>query len=270
MGVYYEDIPPTLQEWIPKQKMFWVATAPLSSTGHINVSPKGGQYFGLIDNKTFWYNDISGSGSETIAHLYEPGNARIVIMFSEFVGAPRIVRLWGHGRVLERGTSAYDRIVAEQNIKTLAGTRSIIVVDVHQVGSSCGWSVPYYEFKDFRPTLNRFYEKKAEKFAAGNPEESMERYWALKNSWSVDLLPASKTGQETMKSVGITPLTKFVGPNAPRGYDRNGFTLLHLWLTAIVCLALGALMATFGPAVSRGSMPTPLRDLTLRLCERVS
>ena len=63
----------------------------------VNVSPKGGKYFGLIDDKTFWYMDLSGSGNETISHLHEPNNGRITIMFNAFDGPPRIVRLWGKG-----------------------------------------------------------------------------------------------------------------------------------------------------------------------------
>jgi hypothetical protein len=95
MGVFYETIPQSLIDWIREQKVFWVATAPLSKAGHINVSPKGGQYFGVIDEKTFWYHDLSGSGNETISHLYE--NGRITIMLNAFEGAPKIVRLWGYG-----------------------------------------------------------------------------------------------------------------------------------------------------------------------------
>lgn len=98
MGAFYEDIPDNIYEWILKQRMLWVATAPLSAKGHINVSPKGGEYFGLIDKSTFWYMDLSGSGCETISHLRE--NGRITVMFNAFEGAPRIVRLWGHGKRL--------------------------------------------------------------------------------------------------------------------------------------------------------------------------
>ncbi|KAF5012195.1 hypothetical protein F66182_15282, partial [Fusarium sp. NRRL 66182] len=90
MGKFYETIPETLYTWILTQKIFWVATAPLSGTGHVNVSPKGGPYFGLLDNKTFWYLDMTGSGSETISHIYEPGNGRVTIMFNAFEGPPRI------------------------------------------------------------------------------------------------------------------------------------------------------------------------------------
>jgi hypothetical protein len=57
----------------------------------------GGKYFGVIDEKTFWYHDLTGSGNETISHLHEPKNGRITIMFNAFEGAPKIVRLWGYG-----------------------------------------------------------------------------------------------------------------------------------------------------------------------------
>lgn len=97
MGTFHEEIPDHIYQWILLQKMLWVATAPLSKSGHINVSPKGGEYFGLIDNKTFWYMDLTGSGSETISHLRE--NGRITVMFNEFSGSPRIVRLWGYGEL---------------------------------------------------------------------------------------------------------------------------------------------------------------------------
>lgn len=63
----------------------------------VNVSPKGGPYFGLVDEKTFWYMDLTGSGNETISHLHEPSNGRITIMFNAFDGPPKIVRLWGKG-----------------------------------------------------------------------------------------------------------------------------------------------------------------------------
>jgi hypothetical protein len=111
MGVFYETIPQSLISWIREQKVFWVATAPLSSSGHVNVSPKGGQYFGVIDEKTFWYHDLTGSGNETISHLLEPNNGRITIMLSAFEGAPKIVRLWGRGEC----PSTFWRYILETN-----------------------------------------------------------------------------------------------------------------------------------------------------------
>jgi hypothetical protein len=85
MGVFYETIPNSLIPWIKEQQMFWVGTAPLSGSGHINISPKGGQNFGVLDERTFWYMDLTGSGVETHAHLHEQGNGRICVMVRVFL-----------------------------------------------------------------------------------------------------------------------------------------------------------------------------------------
>ncbi|KAI0102701.1 hypothetical protein GGR51DRAFT_526694 [Nemania sp. FL0031] len=55
MVSFHETIPDSSISWILTQKIFWVATAPLSGSGHVNVSPKSGDhFFGLIDNKRYW------------------------------------------------------------------------------------------------------------------------------------------------------------------------------------------------------------------------
>jgi len=101
MGTFYETIPASLIPWILAQHVIWIASAPLSGNGHVNVSPKGGPYFGIVDEKTFWYMDLTGSGVETLAHLLEPGNGRVTVMLNAFSGPPRIVRMWGKGVPLE-------------------------------------------------------------------------------------------------------------------------------------------------------------------------
>ena len=64
MGKFYDEIPQSHFEWIKKQRMFWVATAPLSVQGHINVSPKGtADCFHVVNSKQVWYEDLSGSGN---------------------------------------------------------------------------------------------------------------------------------------------------------------------------------------------------------------
>ncbi|KAJ3528809.1 hypothetical protein NM688_g7942 [Phlebia brevispora] len=98
MGHFYDEIPndAKLIEWIREQKLLHVATAPLNG-GHVNVSPKGQDTFVLVNRKACWYLDLTGSGNETISHLYEPGNARMTILFQAFEGAPRLLRLFGKG-----------------------------------------------------------------------------------------------------------------------------------------------------------------------------
>ncbi|PSN75632.1 hypothetical protein BS50DRAFT_541738 [Corynespora cassiicola Philippines] len=229
MGVFYETIPDSLRQWILDQKMLWVATAPLSPDAHINISPKGGEYFGILDERTFWFMDLTGSGVETHAHLHEPGNGRICVMFMAFEGSPRIIRLWGKGIPIENGTKEFDAFVAQQGVKLIPGSRSIIKVEIHQVASSCGFSVPFYEFKGFRRTLNEIFEKKQKAYESGKETESMDRYWAWKSQLSIDGLPGMKRGYEYAQRNQIAPLKKMVGkyaPDAPR--TSNNITMVQL------------------------------------------
>jgi hypothetical protein len=130
MGAFYETIPPSVLKWILEQKVFWVATAPLSSTGHINISPKGGQYFGILNPTTFWYLDLTGSGIETLSHLHEEGNGRITVLFNAFEGPPQILRLWGKGEVLEYGSRKFNDFVGENMVDAIAGTRAVVLVHI--------------------------------------------------------------------------------------------------------------------------------------------
>src|SRR5215213_1794764 len=106
MGKVFEGITPELAKWIKKQKMFFVATAPLSADGHINCSPKGLDSFRIINSDTVAYQDLTGSGIETIAHIQE--NKRIVLMFCAFNGPPKIVRLHGHGEAVLPGDKDFE------------------------------------------------------------------------------------------------------------------------------------------------------------------
>ncbi|KAI0520972.1 pyridoxamine phosphate oxidase family protein [Xylaria bambusicola] len=249
MGAFYEEIPENVMEWIVKQKVFWVSTAPLSRHGHVNVSPKGGDCFGVPDRRTFWYMDMTGSGNETISHLSEPGNGRITILFNAFEGPPRILRLWGKGRVLEYGTPAFDEIVARENIKTMPGTRSVIVVDIHQVGTSCGYQVPFFSFVDYRRVLEEHFKKKVDRYENGKEEDSMDRYWALKNAYSMDGLPGMRRALKAGKEYSVAPIQKMVGRMAVKngGLSNNGD--LHVAYVVIALLAvLVAILAATHPA----------------------
>ena len=94
-GVDAMDFKSTIGEkeaaFIDAQQMFFVATAPLSAEGHVNLSPKGLSSFARLDEKRVAYIDLGGSGIETHAHLRE--NGRICIMFCAFEGKPMILRL---------------------------------------------------------------------------------------------------------------------------------------------------------------------------------
>jgi hypothetical protein len=63
MGKFFDEIPDFLVHWMEKQELFWVASAPLSPDGHVNISPKGVHgSFHIVNANKVWYQDLSGSG----------------------------------------------------------------------------------------------------------------------------------------------------------------------------------------------------------------
>jgi hypothetical protein len=192
--------------------------------------------------------DLTGSGIETHAHLHEPGNARICIMFIAFDGPPRIVRLWGKGKVMENGTPAFDTFVQDHKVPLKPGSRSIIVIDIDQCATSCGFSVPYYDFKGHRPILDDFFEKKDAKFRAGDEKESMDRYWAWKSQLSIDGLPGMKRGYEFAQKNGVKPLKKMVGKAGERVEkgalgQKERIGIVHLLMVLVLGIVIGGALA---------------------------
>jgi len=68
MGKQYTRIDARLKSWIDRQRMFFVATAPLAGDGLINCSPKGLDSFLVLGPRRVAYVDVGGSGIETVAH----------------------------------------------------------------------------------------------------------------------------------------------------------------------------------------------------------
>lgn len=67
MGKIYERIDDRLRDWIGRQPLFFVGTAPLAGDGRVNVSPKGPiGTLRVLDERTVAYLDMVGSGAEAI------------------------------------------------------------------------------------------------------------------------------------------------------------------------------------------------------------
>jgi hypothetical protein len=167
MGKVHEHIDAKLADWIGRQRLFFVATAP-GEGGHVNVSPKGPiGTFRVLDELTVEYDDHVGSGAETIAHLQ--ANGRICVMFCAFDGPPRIVRLHGRGEVLAAEDPG-------------DGVRGVIRVHVDRVSDSCGYGVPLLEYVGERP--------QREAWLAAKGPEGVRAYVGEKNAVSIDGLRA--------------------------------------------------------------------------------
>ena len=101
----------------------------------------------------------------------------------------------------------------------------------------------------FRNTLTEHFRKMDERYKAGKQSDSMDRYWAYKNAWSMDGLPGMKRGVQCGSKEKVEPLKKMVGPLAPlNGKYRSpdGFRLEYVVLVALMSFLLGALMMLYG------------------------
>jgi hypothetical protein len=177
MGQQFPEISDKHREFIERQKIFFVASAP--PKGRVNVSPKGVGSFRVLGPRSVAYLDCTGSGSETRAHLAVSGDKRLTIMFCAFEGDPVILRLYGQGRSLMRGTPEYAALIHQ--FEEISGARQIVRLAVEMVQASCGMGVPLFDYREDRQNLVRYWEKQG----GGN----LKKYWGLMNQRSIDGLP---------------------------------------------------------------------------------
>ncbi|KAK8193103.1 pyridoxamine phosphate oxidase family protein [Phyllosticta capitalensis] len=221
MPKFYDSISDDLKTWLLSQPIFFVASAPLTGA-HINLSPKGltSQSLAVLGPNQVAYLDATGSGCETISHIYE--NGRVTLMACSFGRVPRIMRLFCTGRVIEKGAQDdYEAWLKRTGIKHgVDACRAVIVLDVFKVQTSCGYGVPIVNSSSTsspprpsspsnaadpeaqsqpphphdafteRPTLNNF----ARKLAAKNPNATLN-YQVENNVRSLDGCPGLRTAR---------------------------------------------------------------------------
>src|SRR4051794_33833805 len=166
------------RNFIARQHIFFTASA--AEGARVNLSPKPVEAFRVLGDNAVAYLDRTGSGNETAAHLLADG--RLTIMFCSFEGAPLILRLYGRGRALHRGSDAYARLLAESfGGDEPIGARQTVVLDVDLVQTSCGFGVPLFDYQGERRNLDRWTEAKG--------EEGIKAYQRENNARSMDGLP---------------------------------------------------------------------------------
>ncbi|MEL6386699.1 MAG: pyridoxamine 5'-phosphate oxidase family protein [Pseudomonadota bacterium] len=178
MGKIYDHLDDRLIDFIRAQKMFFVATAPLGGDGHVNLSPKGYDSFAVLGpNKVAWL-DLGGSGIETLAHLKE--NGRITVMFCAFEGKANILRLYGDGEAVQFDDPRIPELLA--HFPAFEKARSIVIIDVTRIADSCGWGVPFYDFKSERDQLSRTWDHMYEK----DGDAAVAKVFVEQNAESID------------------------------------------------------------------------------------
>ncbi|MFE2755535.1 pyridoxamine 5'-phosphate oxidase family protein [Actinosynnema sp. NPDC059335] len=183
MGKTYERIDGRLRRFIEDQPVFFTATAPLSADGHVNLSPKGRKgTWRVLDERRVAYLDFGGSHAETIAHLRE--NGRITLMWCAFDGPPNIVRVHGTGEPVFRDDPRFAELVAGFGDADGSALRAVVVVTAKLISDTCGFAVPFMDYRGERTLHEEYFDRKS--------EEEFAQYCEKKefNGVSIDGLPA--------------------------------------------------------------------------------
>ncbi|MGF1432208.1 pyridoxamine 5'-phosphate oxidase family protein [Kitasatospora sp. LaBMicrA B282] len=162
MGKSYHRIEPRLRSFIEAQPVFFTATAPLAGDGHVNLSPKGRSgTLAVLDELTVAYLDFGGSHAETIAHLRE--NGRITLMWCAFTGPPTVLRVHGRGEPVFRDDPRFAELLGRfPATADGAGLRAVVLVHAERISDSCGFAVPYLEYREDRSLHRDFFERKSD------------------------------------------------------------------------------------------------------------
>ncbi|KAL8380907.1 hypothetical protein RB595_005276 [Gaeumannomyces hyphopodioides] len=216
----FPSLTPDLTAWALRQPVYFIATAPTHGR-HVNLSPKGlpSSTLAVLGPNRVAYVDRTGSGCETIAHLYE--NGRATVMFMSMGPAPRILRLYCRAREVVEWTdeARFAEVLADAGFERPSAPRAVVVLDVWKVTTACGYGVPMVRralyapaadgeegeeeeeqgkrldetsvFED-RPTLDASWAKKDKD---GSADGEWVQYQRAKNAYSLDGLPGLKAAR---------------------------------------------------------------------------
>jgi len=175
MAKQYTELSNELTDFIKQQKIYFVATATAESK--INLSPKGMDSLQILNNNRLIWLNVTGSGNETAAHIHE--NPRMTIMFTAFEGKPMILRLYGKAKVIHPYDKEWEELYPL--FKPLPAARQIFDLTIDLVQTSCGASIPFFDYVEEREQLNEHHTKIG--------EEAVQQYWHDRNQVSLDGKP---------------------------------------------------------------------------------
>jgi hypothetical protein len=175
MGKRYNELQPDQITFIGEQHIFFAATS--APDARVNLSPKGMDCLRIQSPTRILWLNLTGSGNETAAHLTL--DARITLMWCSFTTRPLILRAYGTGRAVHRGDRDWPALATE--LPDQPGARQIIDVTIDLVQSSCGFAVPFMDYRQDRAVLKSWAEDKG--------PEGLRTYWDERNRQTIDGLP---------------------------------------------------------------------------------
>ena len=175
MAKQFPSLGEDLQRFIEAQHIFFVGTA--GPDGRVNVSPKGMDSLRVLGpNRIVWRN-LTGSGNETAGHLCQIN--RMTLMWCSFDTRPMILRTYGSAQTLHTDDATFAQL--NDSFPADIGARQIFDMHIDLVQSSCGYSIPFYDFVSDRDVLERWSEQKG--------VEGIRTHWATRNRETIDGAP---------------------------------------------------------------------------------
>lgn len=175
MSDLHESLSPEHMAFIEEQHLFFVATA--AADGRVNLSPKGHDSLKVTGPNSLVWQNLTGSGNETAAHLRDVN--RMTLMWCSFAGSPLILRVYGTAETVHERDPQWA--ACAQAIPATVGTRQYFRMTIDLVQTSCGYAVPLMDYKQDREILR--------KWAKNRGESGIREYWEDKNQVGLDGQP---------------------------------------------------------------------------------
>ena len=175
MGKQFDQILPAHSKFIQRQHLFFCATA--APDGRVNVSPKGMDSLRVLGPDRIVWMNLTGSGNETAGHLLE--SPRMTLMWCSFDAQPIILRAFGQATTLHPGDTGWPEMAAL--FPPHRSARQIYDLTVDLVQSSCGYAVPFMDYKGERDTMQNWVDQRS--------DDDIRTYWAERNTHTIDGRP---------------------------------------------------------------------------------
>ncbi|WP_170466103.1 pyridoxamine 5'-phosphate oxidase family protein [Ruegeria arenilitoris] len=175
MAKQFPEIDDAQRKFIEEQHVFFVGTA--APDGRVNISPKGMDSLRVLGPTRIAWMNLTGSGNETAGHLLETD--RMTLMWCSFTTRPLILRSYGTARTLHLGDEGWDELA--ELFPDHRSARQIYDLNVDLVQTSCGYAVPFMEYRSDRDTMQKWVD--------GKTDDQIKSYWVEKNQQTIDGKP---------------------------------------------------------------------------------
>lgn len=178
MGKRYKKLKDSDIEFIKTQKLFYIASC---SGLEVNLSPKGYDSIRVLNESSLLFVNLPGSGNRTYRDAIDDGEFTVV--FNAFEGKPMILRLFCKAELIKKEDKSYKEYLSMFHIKESI-IRDIFKLNIYAVESSCGMSVPYYEYKGDRDDLKDWLHDADSK---GKLEDQKQKWFNPPNLKELDI-----------------------------------------------------------------------------------